>query len=185
MNFLNYIKGLRKGKEAHRIELDAMYDPFLDEAIDGYNFIKGDHVKNITGLQKRVSRRTSSRKVRTMVISITSVAAAIFVVTYFSVFDKSSADYTDSESLYVYISEDYVRKIQMNDNEIKPSVEINNIEDIESTENFNLYIPSEYIEKSDGKTSEKTINAKTIISNINEILEAEEPLNIYIPERYL
>lgn len=185
MNFLNYIKGLRKGKEAHRIELDAMFDPFLDEAIDGYNSVKGDHLKNIANLQKRVNRRTSSTRIRSIVISITSVAAAILVVSYFAVFDKSSADYSDNESLYVHISEDDMRKIQMTETEINPSVEINNIEEIEPIGNFDLYIPAEYIEKDGSQPDTKNINAKTTITNLDEILEAEIPLDIYIPEKYL
>jgi len=184
MNFLNYIKGLRKGKEAHRIELDAMYDPFLDEAIEGYNSVKGDHAKRIAKMQGRISRRTSASKTK-LFMSIASAAAVVLVVSYFTIFDKSAIDYSDSNALYVYIPEDYVRKIQMNDAEMTPSVEINNIEVIKPSGNFDLYIPSEYLENKGADSEAKDINAKTTITNIDEILEAEKPLNIYIPERYL
>ena len=36
MKLLDYIRGLRKGKEAHRLEKESMKDPFLADAMDGY-----------------------------------------------------------------------------------------------------------------------------------------------------
>ena len=36
MRLSDYIQGLRKGKEAHRLEKESMKDPFLADAIDGY-----------------------------------------------------------------------------------------------------------------------------------------------------
>ena len=32
MKLLDYIRGLRKGKEAHRLEKESMKDPFLADA---------------------------------------------------------------------------------------------------------------------------------------------------------
>jgi len=40
MNLLTYIQGKRKGKEAHRIEKEAMRDPFLADALEGYDEVK-------------------------------------------------------------------------------------------------------------------------------------------------
>ena len=34
MKLLDYIRGLRKGKEAHRLEKESMKDPFLADAMD-------------------------------------------------------------------------------------------------------------------------------------------------------
>ena len=34
MKLLDYIRGLRKGKEAHRLEKESMQDPFLADAMD-------------------------------------------------------------------------------------------------------------------------------------------------------
>lgn len=36
MGLLSYIKGSRKGREAHELEREAMQDPFLSDALDGY-----------------------------------------------------------------------------------------------------------------------------------------------------
>ena len=41
MKLLDYIRGLRKGKEAHRLEKESMQDPFLADAMDGYNQVEG------------------------------------------------------------------------------------------------------------------------------------------------
>lgn len=54
MNILRYIKGLRRGKEAHYIELEALRDVFLSEALEGYDAIEDNHLKRITYLQKQV-----------------------------------------------------------------------------------------------------------------------------------
>ena len=37
MKLLDYIRGARKGKEAHRLEKEAMRDPFLADALEGYS----------------------------------------------------------------------------------------------------------------------------------------------------
>lgn len=185
MNFLNYIKGLRKGKEAHGIELDAMYDPFLDDAIDGYNSVKGNHMDRIVHMQNMVSKKTKSNK-RWLLPSVASVAVVLFVISYFTIFDRfNTKDYTDSESLYVYIPEDYVIKIQMTDATINPSTEIDNIEELKPSESFNLYIPSEYLEKIDTGTESTISNPKAKISNLDEIIEVSQPIEIYISEKYL
>ena len=43
MKLLDYIRGLRKGKEAHRLEKESMKDPFLADAMDGYGQVEGNH----------------------------------------------------------------------------------------------------------------------------------------------
>ena len=43
MKLLDYIRGLRKGKEAHRLERESMQDPFLADAMDGYSQVEGHH----------------------------------------------------------------------------------------------------------------------------------------------
>jgi hypothetical protein len=57
MNLRRYIQGKREGKEAHRIELEAMKDPFLSEALEGYDRIDADHIKSIDKLQQNLRRR--------------------------------------------------------------------------------------------------------------------------------
>lgn len=65
MNLLAYIQGKRKGKEAHRIEREAMQDPFLADALEGYDEVKADHAERITRLRRRLpltSRRSDRKK---------------------------------------------------------------------------------------------------------------------------
>lgn len=62
MKLLNYIRGLRKGKEAHRLEKEAMQDPFLADAMDGYNSIGESQEKQIELLRKRVTVRATRKK---------------------------------------------------------------------------------------------------------------------------
>jgi len=54
MNLLRYIKGFRRGKEAHAVELEAMRDNFLSEALDGYDAIDDNHLKQIIYIQKQI-----------------------------------------------------------------------------------------------------------------------------------
>ena len=55
MRLSDYIQGLRKGKEAHRLEKESMKDPFLADAIDGYNQVEGNHEQRIEQLRIQIS----------------------------------------------------------------------------------------------------------------------------------
>lgn len=77
MNFLNYIKGDRKGREAHRIEKDSMTDPFLYEAIEGFDNVKGDHIQRIDDLRKQITAKSKQHNHRHI---WQTVAAAIVLI---------------------------------------------------------------------------------------------------------
>ena len=62
MKLLDYIRGLRKGKEAHRLEKESMQDPFLADAMDGYSQVEGNHEERIRKLRLQVSAHSSKRK---------------------------------------------------------------------------------------------------------------------------
>ena len=55
MNLKDYIRGKRHGKEANRLEREAMKDPFLQGAIDGYDTVEGDHASAIEQLEKQLT----------------------------------------------------------------------------------------------------------------------------------
>ena len=55
MNLKDYIRGQRRGKEANQLERKAMEDPFLQDAIDGYDSVEGNHISAIDDLEKRLS----------------------------------------------------------------------------------------------------------------------------------
>ena len=77
MRLSDYIQGLRKGKEAHRLEKESMKDPFLADAIDGYNQVEGNHEHRIEQLRIQISAR-STKKRNTYAI-IWSVAACLVI----------------------------------------------------------------------------------------------------------
>ena len=77
MRLSDYIQGLRKGKEAHRLEKESMKGPFLADAIDGYNQVEGNHEQRIEQLRIQISAR-STKKRNTYAI-IWSVAACLVI----------------------------------------------------------------------------------------------------------
>ncbi|MDR2917793.1 MAG: hypothetical protein LBV72_00300 [Tannerella sp.] len=76
MNLLAYIQGKRKGKEAHRIEREAMRDPFLADALDGFDTVEGSHAECIAGIRTRLS--ASKQKSNKKIVYI-SIAASLLL----------------------------------------------------------------------------------------------------------
>lgn len=62
MKLLDYIRGHRKGKEAHRLEKESMQDPFLADAMDGYSQVEGEHEQHIEKLRMQVSAHSAKRR---------------------------------------------------------------------------------------------------------------------------
>ena len=55
MKLTDYITGNRKGREARRIEREAMDDPFLRDALEGYDSMPGDPTDAIRRMRRRVT----------------------------------------------------------------------------------------------------------------------------------
>ena len=94
MKLLDYIRGLRKGKEAHRLEKESMKDPFLADAMDGYNQVEGNHEQRIEKLRMQVSAHSAKKK---NTYAITWSIAACLVIgfgisSYFLFLKKSMTD---------------------------------------------------------------------------------------------
>jgi protein TonB len=62
MNILDYIRGNRRGREAHRLERDAMSDPLLADALEGYDAVEGRHEEAIARLRDRIAVRAQGRR---------------------------------------------------------------------------------------------------------------------------
>ena len=56
MSLLDYIRGNRRGKAAHDLEKKAMTDPFLSEAMEGFEMVDDDHMARIAALQKKLGK---------------------------------------------------------------------------------------------------------------------------------
>lgn len=83
MTLKEYIQGRRKGKEANRIERQAMNDPFLNDAIEGFDSVEGNHVSALERLEDKVLRvRNQHRRV----ISYWAMAASILLLIGFGSF---------------------------------------------------------------------------------------------------
>ncbi len=81
MKLDDYIRGRRRGKEAHRIEREAMDDPFLWEALEGYDEVEGDHAQALERLREAVARRDEVKQpLRRELIVRLSVAAGLALI---------------------------------------------------------------------------------------------------------
>jgi len=194
MSLLNYIKGLRKGKDARRLELEAMNDPFLAEAIEGYDTVGGDHMSRITSMQRRIAVRTKVASHKAW-IPYASAAAVLIAVAYFTIWNNISEE-TIEDTFYVYVPDAYIEKQKMEmaatNQPVNSTVDIKNIEILAPDENIDIYIPEEYVEKKKSEISKGynknrsiTVEAATVITNLDEIFEPEEVLEIYIPQTFL
>jgi len=85
MKLWRYIQGDRKGKEAHRIEKEAMNDPFLADALEGYEKTQGNHQREVSKLQKEITRRqrritSKSINKKPNRLKAWSIAASVLIV---------------------------------------------------------------------------------------------------------
>ena len=60
----NYIHGLMSREEMHTLEREALEDPFLHDAIDGFKMQQGVDVKSLSLLQQRLERRIAEHAQR-------------------------------------------------------------------------------------------------------------------------
>lgn len=78
-----YIQGGRRGKEANRIERQAMRDPFLSEALEGFDRAKDNPVPHINVLRHKI-RRKNQRRLN--VFKYGGIAASFVFIIAFSVY---------------------------------------------------------------------------------------------------
>lgn len=104
MGLLSYIRGDRKGKAAHELERKAMQDPFLSEALDGYDDADvQDTDKRLLRLQGRVSRRTRKRRVpiygAVAAVLLLSLSVSIYLFTRYELPDEELAVLAESRTV--------------------------------------------------------------------------------------
>ena len=56
----NYIQGLMSREEMHALEREALEDPFLADALEGYKLQQGVDTKSLSLLQQRLDRRVAA-----------------------------------------------------------------------------------------------------------------------------
>lgn len=161
MKFLNYIHGNRKGKEAHRIEKDAMEDPFLADAIEGYDSIPGNHAERIARMRSAITVRSARKKPHGVwKVAIAAVGLIVIASGYFILMNHQSSMLTAHESsggyIDLYVPEDYVEQKRL---ELTAIQEENPKKEVIATSIAN-------------------------ISNLHEIIAPVEPLRVYLPDSY-
>ena len=70
MSLESYIKGQRRGIAINRLEREAMQDPFLSDALEGYDTVKGNHAERVEELQEQILNQNRKRSVNFKKIGI-------------------------------------------------------------------------------------------------------------------
>lgn len=161
MKFLNYIHGNRKGKDAHRIEKDAMEDPFLADAIEGYDSIPGNHAERIARMRSAITARSARKKPHgAWKVAVAAVGLIVVASGYFILMNHQSSMLTAHESgggyIDLYVPEDYVEQKRL---------ELTAIQE-------------------ENPKKEVTATSVANISNLHEIIAPVEPLRVYLPDSY-
>jgi len=90
MSLWSYIQGKRYGEEAHQLEEDAMSDPFLQDAIDGYDRVNDRPFYYLRKIEKRLSKKQTERKLRSLqewgIVAV--ILLLICVTVFFFVSDR-------------------------------------------------------------------------------------------------
>ena len=86
MQIKDYIQGNKHGKEANRLEREAMNDEFLQEALDGFDAVPGNHAEIIERLEKKIINPTKVSKNKRKILYICSFAASVLLLIGFGVY---------------------------------------------------------------------------------------------------
>lgn len=103
MNILNYIRGDRKGKNAHNLEREMLAKPFLYEAVEGFEK-SGDPAtltKEVNELYKEIASLSAVKKSRWWLwVSLAVAGVVVLVLLYIFIFrDNFSRRSLSSEEL--------------------------------------------------------------------------------------
>jgi hypothetical protein len=116
MKLFQYIQGNRRGKEINRLEKEAMKDPFLTDALEGFDKVAGnDHERRIEAMRAKVLYKTKSGK--NPVFRYLSIAASILLIVGFGGYFllNRNQPYTE-ENLSEMQSDSYVPERQVSEN---------------------------------------------------------------------
>ncbi|MGY5252476.1 hypothetical protein [Sphingobacterium spiritivorum] len=107
----NYINGLMSKDEMFQLEREALEDPFLQDAIDGYRMQNKVDIGKLSLLQQRLNKRVAEQHQEKGVrffgwqrLSIASAAAVLFVVSLVFLWMKSYMVQKQSRTVDVELS---------------------------------------------------------------------------------
>ena len=93
MSLIEYIKGRRHGKDAHRLERESMQDSLLYDAIDGFDSVEGNHTERIAEMRRRISRRSGQNSHRITYLSIAASLVVLFTIGGYFLFNDKQDDF--------------------------------------------------------------------------------------------
>ena len=80
MQVRKYLNGELDAKAMHRLEHDALDDPFLMDALEGFEQAPKDQQANLADLTARLQQRTEQKKGRVISWQVWSIAASVLIV---------------------------------------------------------------------------------------------------------
>ena len=86
MQIKDYIQGNKHGKEANRLEREAMHDTFLQEALEGFDSVQGNHAEIIERLEKKIGSPAGVSKNNRRILYFCSIAATVLLLIGFGVY---------------------------------------------------------------------------------------------------
>ncbi|MDO5665358.1 MAG: carboxypeptidase-like regulatory domain-containing protein [Bacteroidia bacterium] len=111
MNFKDYIRGKRHGKEANQLERKAMNDPFLQDAIDGYDSVGSNSMPVIEKLEKQLNSPTKHVDKRAWIWAAAAVLVLLIGIPIFLYQPKikdvqiASSENTKQEEIAILLPE--------------------------------------------------------------------------------
>lgn len=161
MSLLDYIKGNRRGKAAHRLERESMRDPFLSEAIEGYHSVTNDHIAGIEDIQKRIRLKSQNQvprkqKKHSLIWTLAAACSAgVLALAGYFLFDNPQ-------------TVSYSQKV-----ETSPPAEV-----------IDIYVPSAFYESNEAIIENQNHILYEEESLQLSIQEEEGPISIYVPGEY-
>lgn len=80
MRPVDYIRSDRRGRAAHDLETEALRDPLLAEALEGFDAVDDDHAAAVEALRRRIARSNRPSGLQPAIRRIAAVAAMLALV---------------------------------------------------------------------------------------------------------
>src|ERR1700733_7034161 len=75
-----YLNGELDARAMHRLERQAQDDPFLMDALEGYQNAKSDQQMNLNELVTRLNDRVSEKRSRIIPLRVMGIAASVLII---------------------------------------------------------------------------------------------------------
>lgn len=169
MNIKDYIQGKRHGREANQVEREAMNDPFLQDAIDGFDSVQGNHLSIIEDLERKIDKK-SKKKILLIRYATISIAACVALLIGINlIFNQKKPN----EKEYARVSEMLSEEVE-HDTVMQKEIALNKARNFDKKVEINQTPnPAKSIKQK--ATEIKTID-NDVITNIKKTVKANDEL---------